>query len=163
MSSCAAVEEGIVPGGGAAHLHLSEYLETFRDSVTDEEERIGVDIVIKALRAPCKQIAQNAGVDGEVVAEKLVGKPFEMGYNAMNDTYVDMLEAGVIDPAKVTRSGIQNACSIAAIMLTTEAVMVEAPEEEESALAALLNGGKKRKEKDNVGFNPSGMPAGLTI
>jgi hypothetical protein len=81
----AAVEEGIVPGGGAALLHLSELVPAFRESLPSEEERLGADIVMKALRAPCRIIAGNAGVEGEVVVQKLLGQPFAIGYNAMTD------------------------------------------------------------------------------
>ena len=97
----AAVEEGIVPGGGAALLHLSELVPAFRETLSDEEERLGCDIVMKALRAPARIIAHNAGVEGEVIVQRLLGKPFAVGYNAMTDTVEDLLAAGVIDPAKV--------------------------------------------------------------
>lgn len=79
----AAVEEGIVPGGGAALLHLSELVPAFRDTLPEGEERLGADIVMKALRAPCRTIAENAGVEGEVVVQQLLGQPFSVGYNAM--------------------------------------------------------------------------------
>jgi len=121
----AAVEEGIVPGGGAALLHMSELVPEFRATLQDEEERMGADIVMRALRAPARLIADNAGAEGEVVVQKLLGQPFKMGYNAMTDQYVDMLAAGVIDPAKVTKNGLMNSCGIAGIMLTTQAAMVE--------------------------------------
>lgn len=100
----AAVEEGIVPGGGAALLHLSELVPAFKETLTNEEERMGADIVMKSLRAPCRIIAHNAGVEGEVIVQKLMGQPFEIGYNAMNDTIVNLMDAGVIDPAKVSSS-----------------------------------------------------------
>lgn len=83
------------------------------------------DIVMKSLSAPCRIIADNGGVEGEVVVQRLLGQPFEMGYNAMDDRIENLLEAGVIDPAKVTKNGLVNSCSIAGIMLTTQAVMVE--------------------------------------
>ncbi|KAG1669626.1 hypothetical protein FOA52_010786 [Chlamydomonas sp. UWO 241] len=121
----AAIEEGILPGGGAALLHLSELVPAFRATLTDDEEKMGATIVERALRAPCRIIADNAGVEGEVVVQKLLGQPFRMGYNAMSDTYIDMVDAGIIDPAKVTKNGLMNSCSIAAIMLTTQAAMVE--------------------------------------
>ncbi|KAG1679528.1 hypothetical protein FOA52_011129 [Chlamydomonas sp. UWO 241] len=127
----AAVEEGIVPGGGSAMLHLSELVPKFKESLANEEERRGADIVMKALRAPCRIIANNAGVsDGDVIVQKLLGKGFNMGYNAMDNTIVDMMAAGVIDPAKVTKNGMLNACSITGIMLTTQAVMVDKPKKE---------------------------------
>ena len=143
----AAVEEGIVPGGGAALLHLSELVPAFRETLADEEERLGADIVMKALRAPCRTIAENAGVEGEVIVQRLMGQPFSTGYNAMADKVEDLLASGVIDPAKVTRNGLQNSCSIAGIMLTTQAVMVE------------------RNRPTNVpgGMGAGGMPSGMTI
>jgi len=143
----AAVEEGIVPGGGAALLHLSELVPAFKDSLTDEEEKLGADIVMKALRAPVRIISENAGVEGEVIIQKLLGTPFNMGYNAMQDKIEDLLAAGVIDPAKVTRNGLQNACSIAGIMLTTQAVMVE----------------KNKPREVPGGMSAAGMPSGMTI
>eukprot|EP00877_Chromochloris_zofingiensis_P013658 jgi/Chrzof1/8546/Cz03g15060.t1 len=143
----AAVEEGIVPGGGAALLHLSELVPAFKDTLTDEEEKLGADIVMKALRAPARIIAENAGTEGEVVVQKLLGQPFEIGYNAMADRMEDLLAAGVIDPCKVTRNALQNACSIAGIMLTTQAVMVE----------------KSKPKVVPGGMTADGMPAGMTI
>ena len=137
-----------MPGGGAALLHLSELVPAFRATLADEEERLGADIVMKALRSPCRIIAENAGVEGEVIINKLLGKPFEIGYDAMTDTVCDLMAAGVIDPAKVTRNGLQNSCSIAGIMLTTQAVMVE----------------KTRPGADAAGgMGAGGMPAGMTI
>jgi len=124
----AALEEGIVPGGGAALLHLSELIPSFRDkSLTDPEERLGAEILEKALKAPCRIIANNAGVEGEVVVQKLLGQPFSVGYNAMTDEVQDLMAAGVIDPAKVTRSGLLNSISIAGTLLTTQAVVFEKP------------------------------------
>ncbi|CAL8466439.1 g5975 [Coccomyxa elongata] len=151
----AAVEEGIVPGGGAALLHLSEFLPAFRDTLTDGEEKLGCDIIAKALRAPVRLIASNAGVEGDVIIEKLLGKDFEIGYNAMEDRIENLIEAGVLDPAKVTRSGLQNACGIAGIMLTTQAIMVEKKEPSRA--------GAGSNPINNPGFGPSGMPAGLTM
>ncbi|GIL63263.1 hypothetical protein Vafri_17355 [Volvox africanus] len=143
----AAVEEGIVPGGGAALLHLSELVPAFKETLTDPEERLGADIVMKSLRAPCRLIADNAGVEGEVIVQRLLGKPFEIGYNAMIDKVENLMDVGVIDPAKVTRNGLLNSVSIAGIMLTTQAVMVE-----------------KSKPSDTPGgMSSSGMPAGMTI
>mmetsp|Transcript_30753 Transcript_30753/g.68139 ORF Transcript_30753/g.68139 Transcript_30753/m.68139 type:complete len:404 (-) Transcript_30753:1149-2360(-) len=142
----AAVEEGIVPGGGAALLHLSELVPAFKDALTDDEEKMGADIVMKALRAPCRIIAENAGVEGEVIIQKLLGMPFEMGYNAMDDKIENLLDSGVIDPAKVTKNGLLNSCSIAGVMLTTQAVMVE-----------------KNKDTSGVGGMSNGMPTGMTL
>jgi chaperonin GroL len=120
----AAVEEGIVPGGGATLLHLRDLLPDFKATLPDDEQA-GVDILYKSLTAPCRIIADNAGSEGEVVVEKVSDLPFEQGFNAMTQTYEDLLESGVLDPAKVTRSVLQNAVGVAGIMLTTQAVIVE--------------------------------------
>ena len=150
----AAVEEGIVPGGGAALLHLSELVPEFKNTLTDPEEKLGADIVMKALKAPARLIASNAGMEGDVIIEKLKGTAFEMGYNAMTGDIEDLIAAGVLDPAKVTRSGLTNACGIAGIMLTTQAVMVE---------KAKPRGSGGGGSGGNPGYTPSGMPAGMTI
>ncbi|XP_073270239.1 ruBisCO large subunit-binding protein subunit alpha isoform X1 [Primulina huaijiensis] len=123
----AAIEEGIVPGGGAALVHLSTVVPTIKEKIEDADERLGADIIQKALVAPASLIAQNAGVEGEVVVEKLKSSDWEFGYNAMTDTYENLVEAGVIDPAKVTRCALQNAASVAGMVLTTQAIVVEKP------------------------------------
>ena len=102
----AAIEEGIVPGGGAALVHLSLMCDEFKETLTDPEEKLGAEIVQKALVAPCRLIANNAGIEGDVIVEKVLNSEWEMGYNAMTGEFVDMMEAGVIDPKKVTRSGL---------------------------------------------------------
>ncbi|KAF5729204.1 chaperonin 60 subunit alpha 2 chloroplastic-like [Tripterygium wilfordii] len=124
-STFAAMDEGIVPGGGATYVHLTEQVPMIKDSMEDANERIGVDIVAKALVAPARAIATNAGVDGEVVIEKIRSCEWRCGYNAMADKYEDLLNAGVIDPCKVSRYALQIAASIAGVVLTTQAVMVE--------------------------------------
>jgi len=130
----AAVEEGIVPGGGAALTHLSMFVPEFAKTLDNDEERLGADIVMKSLTAPCRLIAENSGEEGEVVVQKVLeNSDFSWGYNAMEGVYCNLLEAGVIDPVKVTRSGLLNSCSIAGIMLTTQAVMCENPEKKASA------------------------------
>eukprot|EP00475_Leptophrys_vorax_P016531 TRINITY_DN22991_c0_g1_i2.p1 TRINITY_DN22991_c0_g1~~TRINITY_DN22991_c0_g1_i2.p1 ORF type:complete len:664 (-),score=77.52 TRINITY_DN22991_c0_g1_i2:292-2091(-) len=121
----AAIEEGIVPGGGATMVHLAALVPAIKATFTDAEERIGADIVEKALTAPASLIASNAGVEGAVVVEKVRESAWEVGYNAMTDTYQDLFEAGVIDPAKVTRCALQNASSVAGMVLTTQAIIVE--------------------------------------
>ncbi|KAM3320343.1 ruBisCO large subunit-binding protein subunit alpha [Capsicum chacoense] len=121
----AAIEEGIVPGGGAALVHLSTYVPSIMDNLEDPEEKLGADIVQKALVAPASLIAQNAGVEGEVVVEKIKASKWKMGYNAMTDKYEDLVEAGVIDPAMVTRCALQNAASVAGMVLTTQAIVVD--------------------------------------
>ncbi|KAL6516689.1 hypothetical protein OROGR_019994 [Orobanche gracilis] len=121
----AAIEEGIVPGGGAALVHLSTCVPVIKQKLEDPEEQLGADIIQKALIAPAALIAQNAGVEGEVVVEKVKAVEWEFGYNAMTDSYENLVEAGVIDPAKVTRCALQNAASVAGMVLTTQAIVVE--------------------------------------
>jgi chaperonin GroEL len=118
----AAVEEGILPGGGVALLRCKEAVEKARGSAKGDE-KIGVNIVLHALSAPMKQIADNCGIDGSVVADEVSGKPANVGYDANKGEYVDMYKAGIIDPLKVVRSALSNAASIAALMLTTEAMV----------------------------------------
>ncbi|MFS8906913.1 chaperonin GroEL [Synechococcus sp. B60.1] len=123
----AAVEEGIVPGGGATLLHLSKGIPAFKATL-NAEEQVGADIVCRALQAPLYQIAHNAGLEGSVVVEKVLEKEMPFGFDALTGTYVDMFAQGIVDPAKVVRSALQNAASIAAMYLTTEAIVVEKPE-----------------------------------
>ncbi|CAI9271834.1 unnamed protein product [Lactuca saligna] len=121
----AAMDEGIVPGGGATYIHLLEEIPSIKKLMEDLDEESGVNIIASALQAPAKLIAANAGVDGDVVVEKMKRLEWEFGYNAMTDTYEDLVVAGVIDPCRVSRCALQNAVSIAAIILTTQAVLVE--------------------------------------
>ena len=137
----AAVEEGIVPGGGTTLAHLAPALEQWAAGNLSGEELIGANIVATALTAPLMRIAENAGVNGAVVAENVKAKAFNEGYNAANGEYVDMLAAGIVDPAKVTRSGLQNAASIAGMVLTTECIVADMPEKKEAAPAAGGMGG----------------------
>ncbi|XP_076896594.1 ruBisCO large subunit-binding protein subunit alpha-like [Bidens hawaiensis] len=132
----AAIEEGIVPGGGAAFVHLSTLVPAIKDTLEDADERLGADIIQKALVAPAALIAQNAGVEGEVVVEKVKESEWDMGYNAMTDKYENLVESGVIDPAKVTRCGLQNAASVAGMVLTTQAIVVEKPKPKAPVAAA---------------------------
>ncbi|XP_021766478.1 ruBisCO large subunit-binding protein subunit alpha-like [Chenopodium quinoa] len=136
----AAIEEGIVPGGGAALVHLSTCVPSIKERLEDPDERLGADIVQKALVSPASLIAYNAGVEGEVVVEKVMASEWEVGYNAMTDTYENLVEAGVIDPAKVTRCGLQNAASVAGMVLTTQAIVVEKPSAKAAAAAAAQPG-----------------------
>ena len=129
----AAVEEGIVPGGGTTLAHMAPALEEWAAANLSGEELIGANIVASALTAPLMRIAENAGVNGAVVAENVKSKSFNEGYNAANGEYVDMLAAGIVDPAKVTRSGLQNAASIAGMVLTTECIVADMPEKKEAA------------------------------
>ncbi|CAA3025181.1 ru large subunit-binding subunit alpha [Olea europaea subsp. europaea] len=131
----AAIEEGILPGGGAALVHLSTYVPAIKDKLEDADERLGADIVQKALVAPASLIAQNAGIEGEVVVEKVKASDWEVGYNAMTDKYENLVEAGVIDPAKVTRCALQNSASVAGMVLTTQAIVVEKPKPKTPAAA----------------------------
>ena len=123
----AAVEEGIVPGGGVALLRAQAVLRTFK--LDDADEQIGVRIIERALEEPIRQISQNAGVEGSIVVAKVrENESNSFGYNARTDEYEDLVQAGVIDPTKVTRTALQNAASIAGLLLTTESVVVERPE-----------------------------------
>ncbi|MCU0568546.1 MAG: chaperonin GroEL [Oculatellaceae cyanobacterium Prado106] len=132
----AAVEEGIVPGGGTTLAHLSPELETWAKSNLSGEELIGAMIVARSLSAPLKRIAENSGQNGAVIAERVKEKEFNVGYNAATDEFVDMFAAGIVDPAKVTRSALQNAASIAGMVLTTECIVVDKPEPKDGAPAA---------------------------
>jgi chaperonin GroEL len=134
----AAVEEGIVPGGGVALIRAQVALDKVRGT---DDEKIGVDIVRRALEEPIRMIAQNAGAEGSIVVARVrESKEKNFGYNAASDTYEDLVKAGVIDPTKVTRTALQNAASIAGLLLTTECVVVE-KKEEKSAAAAPPGGG----------------------
>ena len=123
----AAVEEGIVPGGGVSLLRAIPALEKLK---LEGDEAIGVNIVRRSLEEPIRQIANNAGLEGSVVVQKVKGEATNVGYDAERDEYVDMIANGVVDPAKVTRSALENAASISALLLTTEAAITEIPEEE---------------------------------
>jgi chaperonin GroEL len=132
----AAVEEGIVPGGGVALVRAAKALEKFRaneEGEGDADEQIGVTIVKRALEEPLRQIVQNAGKEGAVIVEKVrENKKDSYGFNAATETFEDLVESGVIDPAKVTRSALQNAASIAGLMLTTEALVSELPDDDKA-------------------------------
>nr|YP_009397537.1 60-kDa chaperonin [Dasyclonium flaccidum]ARW66723.1 60-kDa chaperonin [Dasyclonium flaccidum] len=121
----AAIEEGIVPGGGSTYIHLSKELSSWAKHNLFGEELIGALIVEKALLCPLTRISQNAGLNGAVIVEKVRQSDFPLGYNANQDTLVNMYESGIIDPAKVTRSALQNASSIASMILTTECIIVD--------------------------------------
>ena len=134
----AAVEEGIVAGGGVALIQAGK--EALKDVKLSGDEATGVNIVRVAIEAPLKQIAVNAGLEGGVVAEKVANLKAGEGLDAAKGDYVDMIKAGIIDPAKVTRSALQNAASIAALFLTTEAVVADKPEKTPAA-PAMPDGG----------------------
>jgi chaperonin GroEL len=133
----AAVEEGIVPGGGVALLRCSKGLDALKTELKgNHDQTVGVDIVRRAIEAPMRWIATNAGVEGSIVLEKVKeNKDAHYGYNAATDKYEDLVKAGVIDPTKVVRSALQNAASIASLLLTTEAMVSEIPEEKKEAPA----------------------------
>ncbi len=137
----AAVEEGIVPGGGTTYAHLAPELEAWAKANLTAEELTGALIVAKALLAPVKRIADNAGYNGAIIAERVKEKEFNVGFNAMTGEYEDMFAAGIVDPAKVTRCALQNAASIAGMILTTECIVVDKPEEKSAAPAGGGMGG----------------------
>ncbi|MBI2882770.1 MAG: chaperonin GroEL, partial [Candidatus Methylomirabilis oxyfera] len=125
----AAVEEGIVPGGGVAFLRASRVIEKLK---LEGDEKVGGDIVRRALEEPIRQIAENAGVEGSIVVQKVRENNGSYGFNAETETYEDMMAAGIIDPTKVARIALQNASSIASLMITTEALVTEVPEKEKA-------------------------------
>jgi chaperonin GroEL len=123
----AAVEEGIVAGGGVALLYATRALDKLK--VDHDDQKVGIDIVRRALQAPIRQIVENSGTDGSVVVGKLLDKSdTNTGYDAQSGSYVDMVKAGIIDPTKVVRLALQDAASIASLLITTEAMIAEKPE-----------------------------------
>lgn len=136
----AAVEEGIVPGGGVTFIRAQKALEVVK--LDDEDEQVGVNIVKRALEEPLRQIAQNAGQEGSIVVEKVRAETNpDFGFNAQTERYEDLVKAGVIDPTKVARTALQNASSIASLLLTTEAVVAEIPEEKKKGAGTPMPGG----------------------
>ena len=124
----AAVEEGIVAGGGVALINAIPSVESLLSSANDDE-KTGVAIVLKALEEPLRQIAKNAGVEGSVIINRIKNEnKIDFGYNARTEEYVDMISAGIVDPVKVTRSALQNAASVASMVLTTESLVTDLPE-----------------------------------
>lgn len=136
----AAVEEGIVAGGGAVLLNIIPVLQNLK---LEGDQQIGVKIIIKALEAPTRQIATNGGYEGSVIVEKLKGKENDIGFDVLTGEFTDMIKRGIVDPAKVTRSALQNAASIGGMILTTECLITDKPE-----------------EKKEMGMSPGGMPPG---
>ena len=135
----AAVEEGIVPGGGVALLHASKKIKANGDN---DDQEAGINIVRRALQAPIRQIAENAGVEGSIVVGKVLEqKSPSYGYDAQNDTYVDMITKGIIDPAKVVRTALQDAASVAGLLVTTEAGVAEAPKKDDGGMPGMPPGG----------------------
>ena len=127
----AAVEEGIVSGGGTAYINILPEVKKLEESIKDTDEKLGVSMIVKALEAPIRQIAYNAGVEGAVIVEKVMSSDKGIGYDALHDEYVDMKKNGIVDPTKVTRSALQNAASVASMVLTTESLVTEKKEPKE--------------------------------
>jgi hypothetical protein len=125
----AAVEEGIVSGGGVSYINIIPKVQKLLDSV-EGDEKTGVQIIVRALEEPIRQIATNAGLEGSIVVEKVKNSEKGIGYDVLSEKYVNMIEAGIVDPAKVTRTALQNAASVAAMVLTTESLVAEIPEPE---------------------------------
>jgi chaperonin GroEL len=138
----AAVEEGIVAGGGVALVRAGKVLDTFETQGEDMDEQIGVKIIKRALEEPLRQIAQNAGREGAVIVENVnSSKEENYGFNASSEKFEDLVAAGVIDPAKVTRTALQNAASIAGLMLTTEAMIADVQDEKGDGGMGGMGGG----------------------
>lgn len=135
----AAVQEGIVPGGGVAFLRAISSLDKVK--VSDDDEKVGVNIIRRALEEPLRQLTANAGVDGSVIVQRVKSEKKNFGYDVNQDKFVDMLEAGIIDPTKVTRSALQNAASIASLLLTTEALITDIPEKDKPSMPQMPPGG----------------------
>ena len=129
----AAVEEGIVAGGGTSYINIIPEVAKLLDE-TEGDEKTGVQIVLKALEEPVRQIAKNAGLEGSVIVDKVKDQKKGVGYNALTEEYVDMIKAGIVDPVKVTRSALQNAASVAAMVLTTESLVADKPEKNPPAM-----------------------------
>jgi chaperonin GroEL len=138
----AAVEEGIVPGGGVALIRAQKALDKLE---LEGDQASGVQIVRKAIEAPLRHISENAGVEGSIVVDKVKGLKGAHGFNALTETYEDLIKAGVIDPTKVVRTALQNAASVSGLLLTSEAIIADKPEE----------GGA------GGGGMPGGMPGGM--
>ena len=136
----AAVEEGIVPGGGTAYINAIPALADMIKAASGDE-KTGMQVIEKALEEPVKQIAANAGLEGAVIVDKIKASEKGIGFNALIEEYQDMIKAGIVDPAKVTRSALQNAASVAAMILTTESLVADQPAPEPAAPAAPMGGG----------------------
>ena len=134
----AAVEEGVVPGGGVALLRAKKAVDALRSDNPDIQA--GIKIVSKALEAPIRQIVENAGVEGSIVVGKLLEKTGNYGFNAQTEEYVDMIAAGIIDPTKVVRVALQDAASVAALLITTEAMIADKPKDK-PAMGGMPGGG----------------------
>ena len=135
----AAVEEGIVPGGGTVLLNTMPRVEKLLSEVTGDE-KTGVSIILRALEEPVRQIAANAGLEGSIIVEKVKAAEPGIGFDAMAEEYVNMVEKGIVDPTKVTRSALQNAASVAAMVLTTESAVVDIEKEDPMAAMGGMGG-----------------------
>ena len=124
----AAVEEGIIAGGGSAYVHAAQKIAGIVDTLEEGDEKTGARLILKALEAPLFHIAANAGLEGSVIVNKVKESPVGTGFDAYKEEYVDMVKAGILDPAKVTRSALQNATSVASTLLTTESVVANIKE-----------------------------------
>jgi len=133
----AAIEEGVVPGGGVAFLRCLEDVQNLK---LEGDEKTGADIILRSLEAPVRQLCENAGLEGSVIVDRLKKEKKNVGYDINKDAYVDMIESGVIDPAKVTRLALQNAASIAGLLITTECLVADAPEKDKSAMPSMGGG-----------------------
>jgi chaperonin GroEL len=133
----AAVEEGVIPGGGVAFLRSNSAIDKLN---LEDDEEVGAAIVKRALEEPTRQLVQNAGLEGSVVVQRLKGEKGAVGFDLNKEEYTDMFKAGIIDPTKVARVALQNAASIAGLLLTTETLLTEMPEKEEQP--AMQGGGK---------------------
>jgi chaperonin GroEL len=129
----AAVEEGILPGGGVALLRATAKCKPAEDATHDQ--KVGYNIILRACRSPLVAIAQNAGQDGGIVCERVAERKGNEGYNAATDVYEDLVKAGVIDPTKVTRTALQNAASVSILLLTSDALIAEAPKKDKKGAA----------------------------
>src|SRR5208282_2276807 len=127
----AAVEEGVVPGGGVALIRASSALEGLR---AGEDEKVGIAIIKKSLEEPCRWISSNAGWEGSIVVDKIKNNKGAFGFNAASEEFEDLMKAGIMDPTKVVRSALQNAASVASLLLTTECMVAEKPEEKSSGM-----------------------------
>jgi chaperonin GroEL len=137
----AAIEEGIVPGGGVTLVQAAKALEKVDVSGFTQEVKVGFMIVKRALEEPLRQIAQNAGMDGSIIVDRAKNEKKGMGFDAQKMEWTDMVKAGIIDPAKVTRSALQNAASIAGMLLTTECIVTDIPEKKEQPAGGPGGGG----------------------
>ncbi len=135
----AAVEEGIIAGGGSAYIHASKKVAEVADSL-EGDEKTGANIILKALESPLYHIAANAGLEGAVIINKVKEKEVGVGFDAIKEEYVDMVKEGILDPAKVTRSALQNATSVASTLLTTESVVANIKEDAPAGMAGAPGG-----------------------